>query len=130
MVAVLVGEQSENADAPTPRTIDGLTEDAAQRFHVVCSDDVTRGRFPTRHEAERFAEWGHICMRNHMILDTDHEQPVTPAVSARVRRIVDAHGGFDAFLHWCETSAPQVDALSTFDITDDEWAELHREMNE
>jgi len=38
-------------------------------FTVTCPDGVVRhaAPFPTRGEADHFAEWGHCCIRDHTI---------------------------------------------------------------
>lgn len=38
--------------------------------------------------------------------------------------VVQQHGGKEAFLAWCEETG--TDALSTFDVTDEEWDEFNR----
>lgn len=43
-------------------------------------------------------------------------------VSHRVWNIVQAFGGVESFVDWCDER--EVDVLSTFDVTDDEWAAL------
>lgn len=46
-------------------------------------------------------------------------------VRESIRNVVKSAGGWEQFLVWCENT--QTDALSTFDITDEEWAELKKE---
>lgn len=50
-------------------------------FAVVCEDGETRhpGLFATRHEADRWAAWGHLCTARHTIrpIQTADPQPAS-----------------------------------------------------